>query len=465
MKKITFLLILVFNISFGQNLTGFYPANGANGSQFGYKTDADNNNILVASQNNLNPINNIGKVYLFENTESGILQTNTFYPSDAVPSDEFGSSIAIKNDFIAVGSPKNDELAENAGAVYIYKKTNNIWDFSQKITAFDGASENQFGQNIKFVNDYLFISSYIINTNINLPIKAVIYVYHFDGTNWTFTQNIFSEIDALGFGKIDVDGNSVLIEENGFTTILKKYELVNSNWEFQNQIIIGNLEENINDFSFNNNKIYVLSNDLNFGCNVKEFSDLNNEWQITNTIPISFSDQYYSTIEVQNDKMFLGSTSYILQYTRKFPVLYYKKIGANWTFQNPIYGNGPTGEDDFFGQSICTTNDLLVISASKEGIIQIGKTYTTPLSTLGVKNLDKSVGFVYPNPTTDKLFIQNKAIIPIQKIEVYSITGKLLLEKNNDLESISLANLSNGIYFLKLIAVDKSVQTLKVIKN
>ena len=68
MKKITFLLILVFNISFGQNLTGFYPTNGTNGAQFGYKIDADNNNILVASQNNLNLNNNIGKVYLFENT-------------------------------------------------------------------------------------------------------------------------------------------------------------------------------------------------------------------------------------------------------------------------------------------------------------------------------------------------------------------------------------------------------------
>jgi len=465
MKNITFILILVFNISFGQNLTGFYPTNVANGAQFGYKIDADNNNILVASQNNLNLNNNIGKVYFFENTVNGINQTNTFYPSDALPSDEFGSAISIKNDFIAVGSPKNDEIAENAGAVYIYKKTNNVWDFSQKITAFDALTEIKFGQNIKFVNDYLFISSYIVNTNINSPIKASIYVYHFDGTNWTFTQNIFSEIESLGFGKIDTNGNSILLEEYGFTTILKKFELVNSNWEFHNQIVIGNLEENINDFSFNNNKIYVLSNDLNFGCNVKEYSEVNNQWENTNTIPISFSDQYYSTIEVQNDKMFLGSTSYILQYTRKFPVLYYKKTAANWTFQNPIYGNGPTGEDDFFGQSICTTNDLLVIGAPKEGIIQSGKTYTTPLSTLSVKNLEKSLSFLYPNPTTDKLFIQNKAIIPIQKIEVYSITGKLLLEKNNDLESISLANLSNGIYFLKLIAVDKSVQTLKVIKN
>lgn len=465
MRKITFLFILVFNVSFGQNLTGFYPSNGANGAQFGYKIDADNNNILVASQNNLNLNNNIGKVYLFENTVNGINQTNTFYPSDAFSSDEFGSAISIKNDFIAIGSPKNDELGENAGAVYIYKKTNTVWDFSLKITAFDGISESQFGQNVKLIEDYLFVSSFLVNTNINLPVKAVIYVYHFNGANWIFKQNIFSEIGSLGFGKIDSDGNSILLEEYGFTTILKKFELVNSNWEFQNQIIIGNLEENINDFNYDNNKIYLLSNDLNFGCKVKEFSNLNNEWQITTTIPISFSDQYYSKIEVQNDKMFLGSTSYILQYTRKFPVLYYKKLGANWTFQNPIYGNGPLGEDDFFGESICTTNELLAIGAPKEGIIQTGKSYATQLSTLGLRNTEKSTGFVYPNPTKGQLFIDSKAINSIQKIEVYSITGKLLLDKNNDFESISLENLSNGIYFLKLIAADKSAQTFKVIKN
>ncbi|MBC7439613.1 MAG: FG-GAP repeat protein, partial [Flavobacterium sp.] len=417
MKKITFLLSLVFNISFGQNLTGFSPTNGANGSQFGYKTDADNNNILVASQNNLNPINNIGKVYLFENTENGILQTNTFYPSDALESDEFGSSISIKNDFIAVGSPKNDELGENAGAVYIYKKTNNVWVFSQKITAFNGVVDDNFGQNIKLVNNFLFITSNPINTIAAIPTNEIVYIYNFDGTNWVFTQMILNTSADLSFSKIDFDGNSVLTEQIGFTHIFKKFVLVGSFWEFQNQIIIGNLEENINDFTFNNNKIYVLSDNLNNGCNVKEFSELNNEWQITNTIPIvNFNDQNYTTLEVQNDKLFLGSTSYIFQYIRKFPVLYFKKIGGTWTFQNMIYGNTALNEDDYFGESICTTNDLLIIGAPKEGIIQSGKSYATQLSTLGIKKIDNSVSFVYPNPTKDKLYVQHDEINPIKKI-------------------------------------------------
>jgi hypothetical protein len=410
---------------------------------------------LVASQNNLNLNNNIGKVYLFENTVNGINQTNVFYPSDALSTDEFGSSIAIKNDFIAVGSPKNNL---NTGAVYIYKKTNNVWDFSQKITAFDNEANDIFGIEVKFINDYMFVS-----TGAN---SGAIYVYYFDGSSWSFFQKILPVGNSLSIGKIFTDGNSLLvIEFDGISITLKKYLLNGTNWEIQNQLTFGEFGFTIKDFCFNNNKIYLLVDLWDSGCNVGEFSEINNEWQITNTIPISFSDQYYTKIAVQNDKMFLGSTGYELQYTRKFPVLYYKKLDANWTFQNPIYGNGSLGEDDYFGESICTTNELLVIGAPKEGIFQSGKTYVTQLSTLGVKNLDKPLSFVYPNPTKGQLFIDRKAINSIQKIEVYSITGKLLLEKNNDFEFISLENLSNGIYFLQLIAADKSAQTLKVIKN
>ena len=458
MKKITYLLILSFNLSFGQNLTGFYPTSGANGSQFGYKVDADNNHILVSSQNNLNPTSNIGKVYLFENTLIGIIQTNTFYPADALSTDEFGSAISIKNDFIAVGSPKNDELAENAGAVYIYKKTNNVWDFSQKITAFDYEANDIFGIDVKLINDYMFVS-----TSSN---SGAIYVYYFDGSVWSFSQKILPVENSLSLGKIFTDGNSLLVEEyDGISITLKKYQLNGTNWEIQNQLTFGEFGFTINDFCFKNNKIYVLVNLWDSGCNVSEFSEINNQWQTTNTIPINYNDQIYTTIEVQNDKMFLGSTNYELQVTRKFPVMYFKKIANNWNFQNVIYGNGPSGEDDYFGESITTTNDLLVIGAPTEGITQSGKAYITPLSTLGLNKSENLKVVAYPNPTKNKLFFQNDGINAIQKIEIYSITGKLLLEKQTEFETISLENFSNGIYFARLIFGDSTSATFKVVKN
>ncbi|MBK9224637.1 MAG: FG-GAP repeat protein [Flavobacterium sp.] len=73
----------------------------------------------------------------FKLTNDELLQTDVLYPSDALTSDNFGASISIQNDFIAIGSPNHDANSNNSGAVYLYKRANNIWELIQKITAIE----------------------------------------------------------------------------------------------------------------------------------------------------------------------------------------------------------------------------------------------------------------------------------------------------------------------------------------
>lgn len=74
----------------------------------------------------------------------------------------------------------------------------------------------------------------------------------------------------------------------------------------------------------------------------------------------------------------------------------------------------------------------------------------------------------YPNPASDEItfnFINNTEL---KEIQVYSITGKLLLtEKVNHIESqnglnIKLNDFSNGIYLVKFISIDGSTGTKKI---
>ncbi len=82
-----------------------------------------------------------------------------------------------------------------------------------------------------------------------------------------------------------------------------------------------------------------------------------------------------------------------------------------------------------------------------------------------VKVNTKSIGIsVLPNPTTNLIVLKNiKAYNQIQVIDAF---GKLITQKqvNNDAETISLAGLQNGVYFIKLIGAAEIVTT-KIIKQ
>ena len=77
------------------------------------------------------------------------------------------------------------------------------------------------------------------------------------------------------------------------------------------------------------------------------------------------------------------------------------------------------------------------------------------------ENIDQKIQ-IYPNPTNDEIFV--KTDLQIEKVEVYSIIGSLLISENNFKEKISVSALPTGIYFLK-IHTDKGLVVKKVVKE
>jgi len=55
---------------------------------------------------------------------------------------------------------------------------------------------------------------------------------------------------------------------------------------------------------------------------------------------------------------------------------------------------------------------------------------------------------LYPNPASNMLSIQSK--LPLEKVEIYSILGKKVKDIESGFNSISLDNLSKGIYILRI---------------
>ncbi|MEJ6736642.1 MAG: PKD domain-containing protein, partial [Flavobacteriales bacterium] len=113
-------------------------------------------------------------------------------------------------------------------------------------------------------------------------------------------------------------------------------------------------------------------------------------------------------------------------------------------------------------------SDMYCDSTSKNGVIfnkVSGFTINiiSPNATVINKNIDlNSEMNIYPNPTSNQLSIDTKQ--KISEISILNITGKTIIITRGDTKNINVADLSNGIYFIKLITDEKTI-TKKFVKQ
>ena len=69
---------------------------------------------------------------------------------------------------------------------------------------------------------------------------------------------------------------------------------------------------------------------------------------------------------------------------------------------------------------------------------------------------------IYPNPAQNEIFI--KSDLQIEKVEIYSIIGTLLISDNNFKDKISVSTLAHGVYMLK-VYTEKGVTVSKIVKE
>ncbi|MCC6676771.1 MAG: hypothetical protein IT436_06470 [Phycisphaerales bacterium] len=69
----------------------------------------------------------------------------TLAAPDAALADQFGSSVAVSGDLIAVGSQWDDDRGIDSGSVYLFRYNGVSWDFEVKLSAADGQPVDQFG--------------------------------------------------------------------------------------------------------------------------------------------------------------------------------------------------------------------------------------------------------------------------------------------------------------------------------
>eukprot|EP01083_Nonionella_stella_P202539 739879_1 len=153
------------------------PHDGATDDFFGYSVAIFNNYAVIGAYNDDDKGAQSGSAYIYERDSfGGWNRTAKLVPVDGAADDRFGRSVAVSTNYTAIGAHRDDGIGANSGSVYIFERdTEGQWSQTAKLVADDEAADDNFGVSVAARNNYLVIgapgdlynsgSSYIFQRN------------------------------------------------------------------------------------------------------------------------------------------------------------------------------------------------------------------------------------------------------------------------------------------------------------
>ncbi len=100
-----------------------------------------------------------GAVYLFRRGEVGWALHMKLAPRDLKAGDWFGFALALESDWLAVGAPRDDSAAESGGSVRLFERRGDEWTEARKLLPARGSLTAWFGYAIAIDRDRLLVGA------------------------------------------------------------------------------------------------------------------------------------------------------------------------------------------------------------------------------------------------------------------------------------------------------------------
>jgi FG-GAP repeat len=170
-----------------------------------------------------------GAVYVFVRSGTAWTQQAYVKASNTGTGDEFGYSVALSGDTLAVGAryeastvtgvngTQSDNSASAAGAVYVFVRSGTAWTQQAYVKASNTGAGDFFGNSVALSGDTLAVGAYLEDsstTGVNgtqsdnsASAAGAVYVFVRSGTTWT--QQAYVKASNTGVG--DLFGNSIAL--------------------------------------------------------------------------------------------------------------------------------------------------------------------------------------------------------------------------------------------------------------
>jgi len=150
-----------------------------------------------------------GTALVYRRSSAAWPEEQVLFASDAAADDAFGQAVGVEGDVVVVGAPGRGGV----GAVYVYRWNGAVWQEVQILIASDAATGDEFGASVAIRGDVLAVGARARDCGAVIDCGAV-YVYRFDGSGWTGEQRITASDASVNarFGfSVDANDTRVLV--------------------------------------------------------------------------------------------------------------------------------------------------------------------------------------------------------------------------------------------------------------
>lgn len=188
---------------------------------FGHAVGLSGETIVVGVMRDTHMGFETGAAMVFENTPTGWVQTARLEASTAATGDRFGRAVSIDGDTIVVGALQHDDQATDAGAVYVYERsdpgtpndpTDDTWTEVAELLSDAPAPNGNFGVAIDLEGDTLVVGARA--ESVNGSQTGAVHVFQRTAGVWTRTETLgpASPSVSMAFGEsASLDGDRMLI--------------------------------------------------------------------------------------------------------------------------------------------------------------------------------------------------------------------------------------------------------------
>ena len=311
----------------GTNQVKITASDGATYDYFGSSVAAGNDKIVVGAHEDDDNGSNSGSAYVYDLDGTNQVKITA---SDGASNDEFGTSVAVGSDQIVIGAPYDDPSGSNSGSAYIYDLdgTNEV-----KITPSVGYNSEYYGSSVAVGDEKVVVGvprgwsqnpGWIFNAGL-------VYIYDLDGTNEVkITPSDSSQ--GMQFGKSVAVGNNKIVGGTNINSVYV-YDL-----DGTNEVKITPSDGAIEDYfgvsvAVGNDKIVVGApedDDDGSASGAVYVYDLDgtNEVKITASDGASY-DNFGSSVAVKGDKIVVGAYRDDDNYSSSGSVYVYDLDGTN----------------------------------------------------------------------------------------------------------------------------------------
>lgn len=366
-------------------------ADGAANDQLGYGVSLYGNTAIVGSySDDIGTNANQGSAYVFVGSGATWTQQAKLTASDGAADDAFGIKLTLNGDTLIVGSP-NDDVGTNAnqGSVYIFVRNGTTWTQQAKLTASDGAANDQFGFSVSISGETAIVGVYADDIGANAD-QGSAYIFVRNATIWTQQAKIINPEGAANarFGlSVAISGNTIVIGsqfENigehlaqGSADVYIKMN--NGTWERQTRLISADglpIDTLGNCVAIDNNNILVGASLDDVGANTDQgsvyaFRFLSQTWSQESQKVASdgaADDQFGGSVSISGDTAIVGSVLDDIGTNAEQGSAYiFVRTGTTWTQQAKLIASNGT-VDDRFGVDVAIYGDTAIVGANRKNV-------------------------------------------------------------------------------------------------